>query len=111
MTVSRMQWTLAGAACTALLLAPLCSGAQLQTRTGDNAGRNLTQETQTEINIGLPSFAPLVDRVVPAVVNISVELKEQAAAQDEGGAGEESTSPPSESGRTPFDQFLRRFFE
>jgi hypothetical protein len=47
---------------------------------------------------------------MPAVVNISVELKEQAAAQ-----GDENTENPSaspfEPGGTPFDQFLKRFFE
>jgi S1-C subfamily serine protease len=48
--------------------------------------------------------------VVPAVVNISVELKEQAAAQAKGDAGEEGASPFGPGG-TPFDQFLRRFFE
>jgi serine protease Do len=110
MTVSRTRWTLAGAACAALLCAPVCSGAQSPTQTSDNAGRNLTQQTQSEINISLPSFAPLVERVVPAVVNISVELKEQAAAQDEGNTGQESASPFGEGG-TPFDQFLHRFFE
>ena len=92
-----------------MLFAPLCSAAQSQAQGGDNAGRDLTQETQSEINIDLPSFAPLVDRVVPAVVNISVELKEQVAGQDEGNTGE-GTSPFGQGG-TPFDQFLHRFFE
>jgi serine protease Do len=110
MTISRTRWTLAGAACVAFLLAPVCSGAQLSTEAGGNGGHNLTQQTQSEINISLPSFAPLVDRVVPAVVNISVELKEQAAAQAKGDAGEEGASPFGPGG-TPFDQFLRRFFE
>jgi serine protease Do len=110
MTVRRTRWTVAGAACTALLLAPVWSGAQLSAETGGNGGRNLTQQTQSEVNIALPSFAPLVHRVVPAVVNISVELKEQAAAQGEGDAGQEGSSPPGPGG-TPFDQFLHRFFE
>jgi serine protease Do len=92
-----------------LLFAPLCSAAQSQAQGGDNAGRDLTQETQSEINIDLPSFAPLVDRVVPTVVNISVELKEQVAGQDEGNTGE-GTSRFGQGG-TPFDQFLHRFFE
>ena len=110
MTPSHSRRTLAGAACSALLFAQLCSAAQSQAQGGDNAGRNLTQEAQGEINIALPSFAPLVDRVVPAVVNISVELKEQAAAQGEGNTGEEGASPFGQGG-TPFDQFLHRFFE
>ena len=93
MTPSHIRLTLASAACAVLLFGPLCSAAQSQAQGGDNAGRNLTQQTQSEINIALPSFAPLVDRVVPAVVNISVELKEQTAAQDEGSSGDESASP------------------
>jgi serine protease Do len=110
MTVSRTRWTLAGAASTALLLAPLYSSAEAPTQAGDNTGHNLTQQTQAEINIGLPSFSPLVERVEPAVVNISVELKEQAGAQLEGDTGQEGASPFGQGG-TPFDQFLRRFFQ
>jgi hypothetical protein len=41
--------------------------------------------------------------VLPAVVNISVEVTERAAAQDGGAL-------PSVPGGTPFDQFMRRFF-
>jgi serine protease Do len=110
MTGSRTRWTLAGAACTALLLAPLYSSSEAPTHSGDNAGRNLTQQTQAEINIALPSFSPLVERVEPAVVNISVELKEQAAAQLEGDTRQEGASPLGQGG-TPFDQFLHRFFQ
>ena len=110
MTPSHIRLTLASAACAVLLFGPLCSAAQSQAQGGDNAGRNLTQQTQGEVNIALPSFAPLVDRVVPAVVNISVELNEQAAAQDEDSSGDEGASPFKQGG-TPFDQFLHRFFE
>ncbi|MBV8101391.1 MAG: hypothetical protein JOZ31_19785, partial [Verrucomicrobia bacterium] len=110
MTPSHIRLTLASAACAVLLFGPLCSAAQSQAQGGDNAGRNLTQRTQSEVNIALPSFAPLVDRVVPAVVNISVELNEQAAAQDEDSSGDEGASPFKQGG-TPFDQFLHRFFE
>jgi serine protease Do len=110
MTVSRTRWTLAGAACAALLLAPVYSSAQTPAQTSDNTGRNLTRQTQSEINITLPSFSPLVERVEPAVVNISVELKEKAAAQDEGNTGQEGALPFGQGG-TPFDEFLHRFFE
>jgi serine protease Do len=62
----------------------------------------------------LPSLAPLVELVMPAIVNISVELKEQAATQSQGDtggdAGKDSGSPIGPGG-TPFDQFLKRFFE
>ncbi|MBV9859418.1 MAG: DegQ family serine endoprotease [Alphaproteobacteria bacterium] len=49
------------------------------------------------------SFAPLVKRVLPAVVNISVTQK---ARSDE--VAEDS---PQEFRGAPFDEFLRRFFE
>ena len=58
----------------------------------------------------MPSIAPLVDRVTPAVVNISVELKARTAAEDESDTGDESAllfRP----GSTPFDQFLHRLLE
>jgi serine protease Do len=71
---------------------------------------NLARQTQNEIDIALPGLAPLVERVVPAVVNISVELKEQAATQGDESTGNEGASPLGPSG-TPFDQFLKRFFE
>jgi serine protease Do len=106
MTVSHTRWTLVGAACAAVVLAPIFSNAQSPIETGDNTGRNLTKQAQSEISISLPSFAPLADRVLPAVVNISVELTERAAAQDEGDGG----ASPSAPGGTPFDQFMRRFF-
>lgn len=79
----------------------------------------------------LPSFAPIVDRVVPAVVNISVVQKAGAPRPDDQGDGdddEEETPAPHRNphsgpggpgpgfpqpgpGGTPFDDFLRRFFE
>jgi S1-C subfamily serine protease len=47
---------------------------------------------------------------MPAVVNISVELKEQTAAQGDENTENPSASPFGPSG-TPFDQFLKRFFK
>jgi len=111
MTSSRVRSMLAGAGCAALVLLPAFSRAQSPSPHGDWAGRNLTQKAQNEAAIALPSFAPLVDRVLPAVVNISVELTEQTAAQQEGGAQGDGGLAPSVPGGTPFDQFLRRFFE
>jgi serine protease Do len=49
------------------------------------------------------SFAPLVKRVLPAVVNISVTEKS--------GAGMASDQLPEAFRGSPFDEFLRRFFE
>ena len=111
MTSNRMRSTLAGAGCAALVLFPASSGAQSPAETADRTGRNLTQQAQTEAAIALPSFAPLAEHVLPAVVNISVELTEQAAAQDEGDTESNGGLVPSVPGGTPFDQFMRRFFE
>ena len=110
MTVSRTRWSLTGVVWAALILAPALCSAQSPAETGPKSGSNLTRQTQNEIDIALPSLAPLVERVMPAVVNISVELKEQATSQGEGNTGDESASPLRPSG-TPFDQFLKRFFE
>jgi serine protease Do len=49
------------------------------------------------------SFAPLVKRVLPAVVNISVTEK--------AGANVASDQSPEQFRGTPFDEFLRRFFD
>lgn len=111
MNISPARWTLAVAACAALILAPTFSGAQSSVAGGDKAGRNLTEQVQNEAAIALPSFAPLAERVLPAVVNISVELTEHTAAQDEGSSENSGGGLPSVPGGTPFDQFMRRFFD
>src|ERR1700719_4239833 len=49
------------------------------------------------------SFAPLVKRVLPAVVNISVTGKSDAE--------QTSGQSPEEFGGAPLDDFLRRFFD
>ncbi|MBV9687356.1 MAG: hypothetical protein JO096_09110 [Alphaproteobacteria bacterium] len=76
MSVSGTRWSLTGAVWAALILAPALCSAQPAGETGPKGGSNLTRQTQNEIDIALPSLAPLVERVMPAVVNISVELKE-----------------------------------
>ncbi|HLJ64528.1 MAG TPA: DegQ family serine endoprotease [Stellaceae bacterium] len=67
-------------------------------------------QARTELT-SLPSFAPMVKKVMPAVVNISAtqkpgtpsdEEEDQDAAPDEGPT---PGFPPS-----PFDEFLRKFF-
>jgi serine protease Do len=72
--------------------------------------------TQSAPAVQVPSFAPLVKKVMPAVVNISVTEKtgagddtaqndqDQDTGPDQGGP--QQGFPPS-----PFDEFLRRFFE
>jgi|HubBroStandDraft_1064217.scaffolds.fasta_scaffold00257_25 serine protease Do len=70
----------------------------------------------------LPSLAPIVDKVLPAVVNISVSQHSGAAgpAQDEesdNGDDDQDQDPDQlqrpapGSPQTPFDELLRRFFE
>ncbi len=108
MIVSGIRSSLAGAAlCAAIILAPGLA------RSADSAAAsdlNLTQEVQ-KAPINLPSLAPLADRVLPAVVNISVQLTQQAAIQDEGDSDSDSGGFPATPGANPFDQFLRRFFQ
>jgi S1-C subfamily serine protease len=81
MTVSRTRQSLIGAIWAALIFAPAVRTAQSTGESGPQAGSNLTRQAQSEIDIALPSLAPLVEPVMPAAVNISVELKEKAAAQ------------------------------
>jgi serine protease Do len=63
--------------------------------------------------VALPSFAPMVKQVMPAVVNISVTEQANAISDEDGDdqdAGPEQglpkNFPPS-----PFDELLRRFFQ
>jgi serine protease Do len=110
MTDGPTRWSLIAPVWAALILAPALCNAQAPGEKGPKGGSNLTQQTQTDIDIALPSLAPLVERVMPAVVNISVELKEQAATQGEENTGKESDSPSGPSS-TPFEQFFKRFVE
>src|SRR6516162_5379566 len=53
------------------------------------------------------SFAPLVKKVLPAVVNISVTQKSDAEQMAE----EPEMAPFKGSPNSPFEEFMRRFFE
>ena len=59
--------------------------------------------------VQMPSLSPLVKKVLPAVVNISVLEKAEASDQtaDEGDGGEFQGIQPG----SPFDEFLKKFFE
>ncbi len=61
----------------------------------------------------LPSFAPEVEKVLPAVVNISVVEKSGAApvADQEDEDGPDDQQFQGAPGGTPFDDMLRHFFE
>jgi len=64
----------------------------------------------------LPSFAPIVEKVMPAVVNISVVEKAGASPVDDEqdqDNQQQPDEPPQQGmpGGTPFDDMLRHFFE
>ena len=92
--------SIGGVTALSLLLAPALAGAQ-----SSGAEKDLTAQVQKETPVALPSLAPLVERVLPAVVNISAQLSEEAATKTDepGDEGDQSS--------TPFDELLRRFFE
>jgi serine protease Do len=64
----------------------------------------LAQATRSLQGTQLPSFAPLVRKVMRAVVTVAV-------IERPGLAGDDETTAPGEEHSTPFDEFLRRFFE
>ena len=113
MAISRMRSALTWAACAALVLTPALAVTNSAPTAG---GRNLTQEQQQKGAIPLPSLAPLTQHVLPAVVNLSVQLNQQAALQGQSGDEDQSDSDGNsgllpQPGTAPFDQFLRRFFQ
>jgi serine protease Do len=75
-----------------------------QSASPQKAGVDVTRQVQSNVSIPLPSLSPLVERVAPAVVNVSVVMSDQdiAAEGSDEGPGNQAT---------PFDEFLRRFFE
>jgi serine protease Do len=94
-----------GAAALSLLAAPALAAAQNPQNSPEN---DITKKVQRETSINLPSLHPLVRRVLPAVVNISSQLTEQAAQSDQSA---EQGNSGGDQGNSPFDQFLRRYFE
>lgn len=82
--------------------------------------------SSTPLVTNVPSFAPLVKKVMPAVVNISATLKPGAQLSDEIGGndnngGDQGQDQDQDQGpnsgpmegfpQSPFDQMLRRFFD
>jgi len=89
------------AAAAVLLFLPL----QVASAEKAGNGKNITKDVQEHVTVALPSLHPLVERVSPAVVNISAQVSgEQTAMPDR--SAEEPGLPGS-----PFDELLRRFFE
>jgi serine protease Do len=88
--------------------------------TGPLAPALAESAADTNLSERLPSLAPVVDKVLPAVVNISVVQKvgpQGAEPEDEAENGDEDQDPdqtqrPQQGNpQTPFDELLRRFFE
>jgi len=93
-----------GAAAMALAAAPPFAQAQRSAQNpGQNApaDKNITAQVQKEPLVALPSLAPLVQKVVPAVVSISARLNGDAATQADQSADERDQS-------SPFDDLLRQ---
>jgi serine protease Do len=77
-------------------------------------GENLTQKAQREAQVQLPSLHPIVDKVMPAVVNVSVVMRSGTLTSDTGDDSGPDASPGFPGGpgmqNSPLDQFMRRFF-
>ena len=79
--------------------------------------QNLTQQTQQQTQQALPSLSPIVQQVMPAVVNVQVTMKGGAAMSGD----DEETGPDNQSDdgdgpgpklpSSPLDQLLKRFLE
>ena len=63
--------------------------------------------------VPMPSFAPMVKKVLPAVVNISVTEKSDVASSDDDQNQQlgQNNNPFQGFPPSPFDEFLRRFFQ
>jgi len=64
--------------------------------------------------VPMPSFAPMVKKVLPAVVNISVTEKSDVANSDDDNQDQQlgqNDNPFQGFPPSPFDEFLRRFFQ
>jgi len=80
-----------------------------------NTEQNLTAQTQQQVPQLLPSLSPIIQKVMPAVVNVSVAMKGDAAMSGD----DEEASPGSMPGNgdvpnfpsSPFDEMLKRFFD
>jgi serine protease Do len=98
---------LATALGTALVLPSFAPSAWAQVQ-----GQNLTQQTQQQAPQMLPSLSPIIQKVMPAVVNISVTMKGDAAMDDEDiGPDNQSDNGGPNFPASPFDELLKKFFE
>jgi len=81
--------------------------------TGAPLAQAETASPTAPLAASLPSFAPLVKKVMPAVVNISASLKPGSDQTADPGDDQDQSGPDSGQGfpQSPFDELLRRFFE
>src|SRR5258707_7514341 len=79
--------------------------------------QNLTQQTQQQTQQALPSLSPIIQKVMPAVVSVSVTMRGDAAMSgDDEETGHDNQSdngngPGPNCPQSRFDQLLNRFFE
>ena len=98
--------TLAAGVGLAFALTPLATAPFAQAQPAATPAATPAPLTPTPAEIAhLPSLSPLVKRVLPAVVNISVVMKNNAQTQQEMSENGPQNLP------SPFDEFLRRFFQ
>ncbi len=79
-------------------------------------GQNLTQQTQQQAPQLLPSLSPIIQKVMPAVVNVSVTMKGDAAMSSDDEEASPGSMPGGNGGipnfpSSPFDEMLKRFFD
>ena len=97
--------------------AMLATGVALVLVLGSTAGVEFARAQSSDGSAGLtqlPSLSPLVKKVMPAVVNISVEQSADVADESGGSGPDPQLGPDSPEGspfgQAPFDQYMRRFF-
>ncbi len=97
-----------GRAASAIALLICALGVNSAGAAGDE--HNLSKKAQRQTAaVALPSLSPIVDTVLPAVVNVAVTLSPGAGADtDEDTAPRSAPKAPRDA--SPFDQFLHRFF-
>src|SRR6266852_7332200 len=83
---------------------------------GQVSGQNLTQQTQQQAAQLLPSLSPIIQKVMPAVVNVSVTMKGDAAMSSDDEEASPGSMPGGNGGipnfpSSPFDEMLKRFFD
>jgi serine protease Do len=70
-----------------------------------------TQQVQSQTAVPLQSLSPIVERVMPAVVNISVTMKNGAGDESVQDESDDPGAPVPGFPQSPLDEFLKRFFD